>query len=63
MFGNSPKEFWKECRLQRAAEELKTPLKPVKQIAKELGYKQGTFIDAFKKKFGVTPMEWRGRFK
>jgi len=63
MFGKSPKEYWKECRLEKAADELKKPIKPVKQIAKELGYRQGTFIDAFKKKFGMTPLEWRRKFE
>ena len=63
MFGQSPKEYWKECRLEKAADELKKPMKPVKQIAKELGYRPGTFIDAFKKKFGMTPNEWRRKFQ
>ncbi|MGB8193079.1 MAG: AraC family transcriptional regulator, partial [Chitinophagaceae bacterium] len=62
VFGQSPKEFWKERRIEKAADELKNSKKPVKQIVRELGYKQGTFFDAFKKKFSMTPFEWRNKW-
>ena len=49
-----------ELRLQHACRLLNDPNKKILSIAFDCGYRNtGLFNDTFKKRFGVTPTEWR----
>ena len=55
-FGNSPRKWIIQKRLNKGAELLRTSEKSVWEIAHEIGYQNSShFIQAFKKAFGYTP--------
>lgn len=55
-FGNSPRKWIIQKRLNKAANLLKTSEKSVREIASEVGYESSShFIQAFRKAFGYTP--------
>ena len=52
-----------ELRLQRARQLLTDSSASILNVAHESGYRRlGPFNATFKKRFGVTPMEWRRRY-
>ena len=58
--GVSVHEYLVFIRLQRAALELMTTDDSVTDIALRCGFSGGNYFkDAFKKKYGVTPSEYR----
>jgi AraC-like DNA-binding protein len=59
-FGVSLRARQAELRLQRASEMLANPSDKISYVAFESGYRHlGLFNAMFKKRFGVTPGEWR----
>lgn len=53
----------KACRLNRSLELLRTTDLPVSQIACETGFCSASyFIEAFKARHGITPLQYRRRF-
>ena len=55
-----PKRYLISWRLQVAKEKLRGGLKPIAQIAHEVGYEaEAAFNRAFKREFGVPPAAWR----
>jgi AraC-like DNA-binding protein len=60
----SPMQFIKHLRLEKAKELLKTTLLTVKEIGFAVGINdQSGFVRDFKKKYGLTPTEYRKSFK
>ena len=58
--GMPPKRYLISWRLQVAKEKLRGGLKPIAQIAHEVGYEaEAAFNRAFKREFGVPPAAWR----
>lgn len=58
--GMPPKRYLISWRLQMAKDKLRAGLKPVAQIAHEVGYEaEAAFNRAFKREFGVPPAAWR----
>ena len=59
-FGRGPMDFLRELRLRRAARLLKTTERPVKTLAREVGYTSRSYFSrAFKDFYGVSPAEFR----
>ena len=59
-FGLSPVEYKEELRMERAYRYLRYSEATVREIAEVLGYDDPTyFIKRFKKKTGVTPLQFR----
>lgn len=59
-FGMGPFEYLQNARLSQAAYLLIHTTQPVKNIAKQVGYKSpSSFIVVFKKKYGNSPTQWR----
>jgi len=55
-FGTTVYDYYRQYRLERAKEFLQTVEKGVAETAYEIGYSNVShFIDAFKKRYGVTP--------
>lgn len=64
MYGNSVYAFIKDYRLQAAAKDLATTDRPVMEVALEVGYENPSkFSAAFRKRYGVTPKEFRARHR
>ena len=62
--GCPPQEFLIRLRLARAAELMRTTKSSIGVIAAACGYpNQLHFSRAFKKRYGVSPREWRGQNK
>lgn len=64
-FGQTPKEYIRDQRLNRAREILQDPhnFDSIKTIAYEVGINDlSHFARDFKKKFGLTPTEYRESF-
>ena len=62
--GCPPQEFLIQMRLSKATELMKTTNTPIGDIALRCGYpNQLHFSRAFKKRYGVSPREWRNRNK
>ena len=60
--GCPPQEFLIRLRLSRAAELMKTSSDPIGDISVQCGYpNQLHFSRAFKKRYGISPREWRGQ--
>ena len=58
--GTSPLEYRNKIRIDHAKELLQDTTKPVNEIAAGLGYSSDAyFCDAFKKKIGVSPSQYR----
>jgi methylphosphotriester-DNA--protein-cysteine methyltransferase len=57
----TPASYHREMRLERAAISL-AGSKPVLQVSEEIGFESlSGFVDAFRKKFGVSPGSYAGR--
>lgn len=58
--GQSPKQYAKRVRMQRAGELLQTTFLSVKEVTFLSGlYDVSHFVRDFKKEFGVTPRQFR----
>ncbi|NBI29095.1 response regulator transcription factor [Chengkuizengella marina] len=56
-------DFLTQCRLERARELMKDPQRSLKEITYEIGYKDPNYFSrVFKKKYGVSPTEYRKKF-
>ncbi len=59
-FGCTPVEYITQCRLERAKTLLKETKEPVYWVCERVGFHNYTyFCNLFKRKTGVTPMEYR----
>lgn len=64
VYGQSIPQYTRQLRMVRAAELLATSVFPVSEIAVQVGYEnQSKFSAAFRKKFGVSPLEYRRNHK
>jgi AraC family L-rhamnose operon regulatory protein RhaS len=63
LVNNGPVEYLNQCRLNRAARQLKEhPARPVTEIAFENGFNSSQyFATTFAKRFGVTPTDYRSK--
>ncbi len=60
VIGCTPQEFIIRLRLTRAAEQMRMTGDPIGDIARRCGYpNQLHFSQAFKKRYGLPPREWR----
>ena len=60
VIGCTPQEFIIRLRLTKAAEMMRTTSAPIGDIAVRCGYpNQLHFSQAFKKRYGLAPREWR----
>ncbi len=60
MYGSTVHKFIQEYRMEKAAEQLTTSDRSVAEIALMVGYEnQGKFGNVFKRKYGMTPLEYR----
>jgi len=58
--GTSPKEYIDNCRFEKAKELLTRSKIPIKQVANACGFTEHHyFSNAFRKRFGATPSEFR----
>jgi AraC-like DNA-binding protein len=63
-WNDTPGRVLRSARLDLAAEQLRTTLRPVHLIAGECGYRNpSTFIVAFKRREGLTPLAYRHRHR
>jgi AraC-like DNA-binding protein len=63
-WNDTPGRVLRGARLDIAAEQLRTTLHPVHLIARECGYRNpSTFIVAFKRREGLTPLAYRHRHR
>ena len=59
-FGQTPQDYLRSRKMEKAYAGLVNTFKPVKLIARESGYKNTkSFLRAYKKHFGKTPGETR----
>lgn len=59
--GESPKSYYVGLRLQRARDLLRSTTMTVLEVAVETGFSsRGSFSKAFKRRFGISPMEHTG---
>lgn len=64
IYGMPVYHYIKEYRLEQAAAELVRSRRPVTEIAQNAGYDNaGKFAESFKKRYGVTPTQYRRRAK
>ena len=64
VYGVPVYHYIKEYRLEQAAVELVRSDRPVTQIAQNAGYDNASkFSECFKKRYGVTPTQYRTRAK
>lgn len=60
LFGQPVFQYLKEARLKYAAQQISLDTKPIAQIAYEAGFATPShFSDAFKKKYGMSPLRFR----
>ena len=60
MYGDTIHKYMQNYRMGFAAKELAKSTKSVAEIAALVGYdNQSKFSGAFKKKYGMTPLEYR----
>lgn len=58
--GYTPYQYWSACRLKKSCVELEETMKPIKEIALSLGYRNVChFITQFKNHMGITPGKYR----
>ena len=58
--GCTPQEFMIRLRLTQAAEQMRASNDPIGDVARRCGYpNQLHFSQAFKKRYGLPPREWR----
>ncbi|MDR3273475.1 MAG: AraC family transcriptional regulator [Flavobacteriaceae bacterium] len=58
-FGKTISGFILDTKLEMGKEKLDLKVKQVQEIAYDLGYENPShFIEAFKKKYGITPKQW-----
>jgi transcriptional regulator GlxA family with amidase domain len=59
----SPIYYVHTLRLEEAKQALETSDIAIEQIAREVGYEDGSFFRRlFRRKVGITPLEYRKRF-
>jgi DNA-binding response OmpR family regulator len=59
-FGTTPAAFLVECRMRRAASQLRDPQRLVKEVAASVGFPNpNNFATAFKRHHGVSPRVFR----
>lgn len=59
IYGKSISHFILDTKLEIGKEKLNLKVKQVQEIAFDLGYENPShFIEAFKKKYGITPKQW-----
>ena len=64
VYGQSISQYTRHLRMMRAAELLTSTVLPVSEIAAQVGYEnQSKFSAKFRKKFGVSPLEYRREYK
>ena len=62
-FGKSPGQYLKDLRMQKARLLLETTTMKIKQIRLAVGYRDHShFFQDFKKRFGLTPSEYREHY-
>lgn len=62
IYGKSISSFVLDTKLEIGRDKLEMKVKQVQEIAYDLGYENPShFIEAFKKKYGVTPKQWMKR--
>ncbi len=62
--GNTPIEYLQRYRVERAKELLENTLQPVERVAADVGYEDAAFFrEVFRRHAGLTPHEYRGKFK
>lgn len=62
--GIPPMQFVKQIRLEKALELLETTFLRVQQIGYEVGITDQSYFDReFKKKYGVTPNQYREQYR
>ena len=62
LYGMSPMRWFHEKRMQQAAIMLRRQHRKASEIYGDLGYENlSSFVQAFKKEFGVTPRVYQGR--
>jgi len=60
--GVTPGQYLTDLRMEKAAQLLATTFLSIKEIMGAAGYRsKGNFIRFFRKRFGVTPSEYRQR--
>jgi AraC-like DNA-binding protein len=60
LIGQPPMQYLARWRLQVASQELATGMKPLAEVAEQVGYEsEAAFNRAFKREFGVPPALWR----
>lgn len=58
--GATPQEFVRTCRMERACELLEKGDESMAEVAHAVGFaRQGSFSEAFKERFGVSPLKYR----
>ena len=58
LYGTSVQAYWRDCRLQRASELLRSQGLSVNEVALRVGYSEiSSFTRAFTRKFGVLPRD------
>lgn len=63
-YGMGPYEYLLKLRLEKATELLLQSDHPISLICRQVGYKYpSSFIIAFRKKYGVTPLVWKKKEK
>jgi two-component system response regulator YesN len=62
--GNTPSDYLRSFRLQRAREALSQSEKSIAQVAHECGFEDAAYFSrAFKQKFVLSPQEFRNQLK
>jgi transcriptional regulator GlxA family with amidase domain len=62
--GMSPLEYVHSLRLEETKQLLETTEMPIEDVAKEVGYEDGSFFSRlFRRKVGLTPAQYRKRFR
>ena len=58
--GETPQEYARRARMTRARELLESSTLPMADVSRRLGFsRQGSFSEAFKARYGMTPHEYR----
>jgi AraC-like DNA-binding protein len=64
LYGNSIHTYLQQLRLEKAKQLLLTTAMPITDITYHIGYSHVThFTTLFKKQLGLTPTEYRNKFK